>query len=189
MPCSPPSPPAEIAALDERKAHGIGLDALRLPLRAGEDGRAAPEEFQQALIRLKQSSGLFLEQSKGAIEFFGSRLFRSHIYLPASAARASTGSSSISSRTARSLAKPAPTSSCPRSGSSATFGRRAGLSVALRGCRRHHGGADRRRRLAHLPQVLTGPGRNFAGQRFFASLGRGKRRARTIGVSFGDAPN
>jgi uncharacterized protein (TIGR02186 family) len=80
-------PAAEIAALDERKAHGIGLDALPLPLRPGDGGKAgdAPEEFQQALIRLKQSSGLFLEQSNGSIEFFGSRLFRAHVYLPASA--------------------------------------------------------------------------------------------------------
>ncbi len=78
-------PAAEIASLEERKAHGIGLDALALPLRAGDGGAAAPQEFQQALIRLKQSSGLFLEQSTGAIEFFGSRLFRAHILLPASA--------------------------------------------------------------------------------------------------------
>ena len=81
-------PAAEIAAIEERNGHGIGLDALSLPLRVGDGGKAgdaAPREFQQALIRLKQSSGLFVEQSKGAIEFFGSRLFRAHIYLPASA--------------------------------------------------------------------------------------------------------
>ncbi|MGO9484040.1 MAG: TIGR02186 family protein [Rhodomicrobium sp.] len=81
-------PAAEIAALEERKAHGVGLDALTLPLQAGDGGKAgaaAPEEFQKALIRLKQSSGLFLEQSRGGVEFLGSRLFRSHIYLPASA--------------------------------------------------------------------------------------------------------
>src|SRR5208337_2942135 len=65
-------PAAEIAALEERKAHGIGLDALTLPLQArdgGKAGAAAPEEFQKALIRLKQSSGLFLEQSRGGVEF------------------------------------------------------------------------------------------------------------------------
>jgi uncharacterized protein (TIGR02186 family) len=78
-------PVAGIASPEERKAHGIGLDALALPVQAGDSAPLAPEEFQQALIRLKQSSGLFLEQSKDAIEFFGSRLFRAHIYLPASA--------------------------------------------------------------------------------------------------------
>jgi uncharacterized protein (TIGR02186 family) len=78
-------PVAEIAGPEERKTHGIGLDALALPVRARNGGPAAPEEFQQALIRLKQSSGLYMEQSKGAIEFFGSRLFRAHVYLPASA--------------------------------------------------------------------------------------------------------
>ena len=78
-------PAGELAPIEERKAHGIGLDALALPVRAGDGGAAVPEEFQQALIRLKQSSGLFLEQSQGAIEFFGSRLFRARIHLPASA--------------------------------------------------------------------------------------------------------
>ena len=77
-------PAGEIAPLEERKAHGIGLEALALRPR-DTNSAAAPEEFQQALIRLKQSSGLFLEQSKGAIEFLGSRLFRAHVYLPASA--------------------------------------------------------------------------------------------------------
>ncbi len=77
-------PANEIARLEERKAHGIGLDALVLRPHAGGTAATA-EEFQQALIRLKQSNGLFLEQSNGAIEFFGSRLFRAHIYLPASA--------------------------------------------------------------------------------------------------------
>ncbi len=80
-------PVAEIAPLPERKAYGIGLDALALPLKTGGSlpQEAAPQEFQDALIRLKQSGGLFLEQSKGAVEFLGSRLFRSHVYLPAAA--------------------------------------------------------------------------------------------------------
>jgi uncharacterized protein (TIGR02186 family) len=80
-------PVSEIAPLAERKARGIGLDALSLP--PGKDGlntpAAAPQEFQSALIRLKQSSGLFVEQSKGAVEFLGTRLFRSHVFLPAAA--------------------------------------------------------------------------------------------------------
>jgi uncharacterized protein (TIGR02186 family) len=81
-------PAAEIASLEDRKAYDIGLDALSLPLEA-EDGSkpqaVAPLEFQTALIRLKQSSGLFVEQSGGAIEFIGPRLFRSRVELPASA--------------------------------------------------------------------------------------------------------
>ncbi|MGO9172420.1 MAG: TIGR02186 family protein [Rhodomicrobium sp.] len=79
-------PVSEIAPLAERKARGIGLDALDLPLKKdGLNSQAAPEEFQSALIRLKQSSGLFVEQSKGAVEFLGTRLFRSHVFLPAAA--------------------------------------------------------------------------------------------------------
>jgi uncharacterized protein (TIGR02186 family) len=81
-------PAAEIATLQDRKAYDIGLDALNLPLEA-EDGSkpqtAAPQEFQSALIRLKQSSGLFVERSGEAIDFIGPRLFRSRIELPASA--------------------------------------------------------------------------------------------------------
>jgi uncharacterized protein (TIGR02186 family) len=76
-------PLSEIAPLEDRKAHGIGLDALAFPERPDVEG-PAPEEYQKALIRLKQGSGLFLERS-GGVEFLGSRLFRTHIYLPASA--------------------------------------------------------------------------------------------------------
>ena len=77
-------PAAEMAPLAERKAYGIGLDALALPLKAGGmPEEAAPQEFQDALIRLKRSSGLFTEESKGVVEFLGTRLFRSHVYLPA----------------------------------------------------------------------------------------------------------
>jgi len=82
------SPTAEIAPLEEREAYGIGLDALALPLNPGggaNSASAAPQEFQDALIRLKRSTGLFVEESQRAVEFLGSRLFRSHVYLPAAA--------------------------------------------------------------------------------------------------------
>jgi uncharacterized protein (TIGR02186 family) len=81
-------PVREIAPLEVRKARDIGLDALSLPLKAPNvpNGHPpAPREFQDALIRLKTSSGLFSEQSKDAFEFIGSRLFRSRVFLPASA--------------------------------------------------------------------------------------------------------
>lgn len=81
-------PPAEIAPLEERRTRGIGLDALDLPLQKGDGmvaGTAAPQEFQDALIRLKRSAGLFVEQGSGAVEFLGARLFRAHVYLPAAA--------------------------------------------------------------------------------------------------------
>ena len=77
-------PVSEIASAEERKARGLGLDALAFAARPGGDKMAAPEEFQKELIRLKQSGGLFLEQSEGAIELLGARLFRAHIHLPAS---------------------------------------------------------------------------------------------------------
>ena len=105
-------PAAEMAPLAERKAYGIGLDALALPLKSsgGAPGEAAPQEFQDALIRLKRSSGLFTEQSKDAVEFLGTRLFRSHVNLPAAAGPAFIKSASISFRTARLPARPTPAS-------------------------------------------------------------------------------
>jgi uncharacterized protein (TIGR02186 family) len=81
-------PSAEIAPLDERQRHSIGLDALPLPLKAKHSFNAeaaAPQEFKDALIRLKRSSGLFAEQHERAIDFIGTRLFRTHAYLPAAA--------------------------------------------------------------------------------------------------------
>jgi uncharacterized protein (TIGR02186 family) len=81
-------PAREIAPLEVRKAAQIGLDALALPLKAPDvpNGHPpAPQEFQDALIRLKKSAGLFSEIGKDAFEFFGSRLFRSRVYLPAAA--------------------------------------------------------------------------------------------------------
>jgi uncharacterized protein (TIGR02186 family) len=81
-------PVREIAPLEVRKTREIGLDALSLPLKAPNvpNGHPpAPKEFQDALIRLKKASGLFSENSKDAFEFFGSRLFRSRVFLPASA--------------------------------------------------------------------------------------------------------
>jgi uncharacterized protein (TIGR02186 family) len=81
-------PVREIASLEVRKARQIGLDALVPSLKAPNvpNGHPpAPQEFQNALIRLKKSAGLFSEISKGAFDFFGVRLFRSRVYLPASA--------------------------------------------------------------------------------------------------------
>lgn len=97
-------PASELASFEERKSRGIGLDALALPLQAGDGGKAvaqAPREFQDALIRLKQSAGLFVEQSQEAIEFLGSQLSgRMFIFLPLRA-RACTRRSFISCRTER----------------------------------------------------------------------------------------
>jgi uncharacterized protein (TIGR02186 family) len=76
-----------IAPLEERVAHEIGLDALNLPLKEREEtpARVAPSEFKQALIKLKRASGLFVEESQGAIDFFGKRLFRARTFLPPAA--------------------------------------------------------------------------------------------------------
>jgi uncharacterized protein (TIGR02186 family) len=80
-------PIGQIAPLEERKAYEIGLDALRLPLKPEDDSHpepAVPQEFKSALIRLKQTNRLFVEDQTG-VEFFGERLFRSRAFLPASA--------------------------------------------------------------------------------------------------------
>jgi uncharacterized protein (TIGR02186 family) len=79
--------PQEIAPLEERKIYGIGLDALGLaPRPAGEPSNPAVlSEFELALVRLKQRSGLFVVDSNAGIVFFGERLFRARTFLPATA--------------------------------------------------------------------------------------------------------
>jgi uncharacterized protein (TIGR02186 family) len=79
-------PVEQIATLQERKTYELGLDALSLPLRAGDDPKTrvtAPQEFQNALIRLKQVNRLFVEENDEGVEFFGARLFRARVFLPA----------------------------------------------------------------------------------------------------------
>jgi uncharacterized protein (TIGR02186 family) len=77
-------PVGQIAPLEERLKYGIGLDALTLH----EDPKGqvpAPQEFQTALIHLKRTNQLFVEDSQTGVEFFGARLFRSRVFLPAPA--------------------------------------------------------------------------------------------------------
>ncbi len=81
-------PVNEIAPREERKAYEIGIDVLNLPVKMGDDTKVqpgAPQEFEDALIKLKRTSSLFVEDSQGAIEFFGARLFRAKVFLPAAA--------------------------------------------------------------------------------------------------------
>lgn len=80
-------PPDQLASIEQRRSHEIGLDALTLPLKPGDGSQesTAPKEFQDALIRMKLASRLFVEDSEGSIEFFGDRLFRARVFLPASA--------------------------------------------------------------------------------------------------------
>lgn len=71
---------APAALLDE---HDIGFDALRFD----EDVATAASnphsrEFRDALIRIKNKEGLFVSNPKG-VEFLGSTLFRSTVFLPA----------------------------------------------------------------------------------------------------------
>jgi uncharacterized protein (TIGR02186 family) len=78
-------PVKELAPPQERAAHQIGIDALRLPVREGKPETDAPEEFAAALIELKKRKSLFIENNQGAIDFFGSRLFRAKVFLPPAA--------------------------------------------------------------------------------------------------------
>jgi len=78
----------EIASLDERKDHEIGVPVLEFPLTASPETEALTnptQEFREALIKLKQASGLFVEDNQAAIEFLGARLFRAKVFLPPAA--------------------------------------------------------------------------------------------------------
>jgi uncharacterized protein (TIGR02186 family) len=80
-------PVTDLAPPEERRKHEIGIDALSLPALEGRGERSAqaPQEFRDALIKLKKASGLFVEDSQGAIDFFGARLFRTRAFLPPAA--------------------------------------------------------------------------------------------------------
>jgi uncharacterized protein (TIGR02186 family) len=81
-------PVSEMVPLDQRKAYNMGLDALSFSVKSNDGStprQAVPREFQDALIRLKRSAGLFVEKSTDAVDFVGARLFRSRVDLPASA--------------------------------------------------------------------------------------------------------
>ena len=77
----------EIASLEERKNHEIGVAVLEFPLTASpEKALTNPiQEFREALIKLKRASGLFVEDNQAAIEFLGARLFRARVFLPPAA--------------------------------------------------------------------------------------------------------
>ncbi len=81
-------PLEQIASSEERKDHELGAAFLQFPLAASPEAkppRNLPQEFRDALIKLKRSSGLFVEDNQAAIEFLGARLFRARIFLPAAA--------------------------------------------------------------------------------------------------------
>jgi uncharacterized protein (TIGR02186 family) len=78
-------PVRELAPLQERATHQIGIDALSLALQESQTETGAPEEFRDALIELKKRKSLFIENGYGAIEFFGARLFRAKVFLPPAA--------------------------------------------------------------------------------------------------------
>lgn len=71
----------EIAPSDLRDRHKIGVETLTLKSAQ----QATPErvaEFREALIRTKQTIGLY-PQTVGAVTFVGARLFRTTISFPA----------------------------------------------------------------------------------------------------------
>ena len=45
------------------------------------------QKFRDALIKLKRTSGLFVEDNRAAIEFLGARLFRAKVFLPTTRAK------------------------------------------------------------------------------------------------------
>ena len=78
----------EIASLEVRKEHDIGVDALQFPSSAEAAGKpltGPSQEFRDGLINLKLTSGLFVENNQAAIDFLGARLFRARVFLPPAA--------------------------------------------------------------------------------------------------------
>jgi uncharacterized protein (TIGR02186 family) len=75
----------EIASEEFRASHGIGFQHLRLTPAFGQAQALSSEdlkEFREAVIRLKQKEGLYV-QDPYSVAFIGRSLFRSAIELPA----------------------------------------------------------------------------------------------------------
>jgi uncharacterized protein (TIGR02186 family) len=70
---------------EERKAHGLGIDAIKLD-PSPKDAASMPPlivaTYKEAAIRLKQERGLYTEKA-GEIDFLGDHLFRARAELPA----------------------------------------------------------------------------------------------------------
>jgi uncharacterized protein (TIGR02186 family) len=81
-------PIEKLAPIEERRKYGLGFDALSdfspIPADAAT-AQAELDQFRQALIRIKQTNGLFVENGNPRILFFGKSLFRTTIFLPARA--------------------------------------------------------------------------------------------------------
>jgi uncharacterized protein (TIGR02186 family) len=81
-------PLEDIVLPNVRYDHEIGIAALEFPVTASPRSNAPimrTQEFRDALIKLKRTSGLFVEDYQSAIEFLGARLFRAKVFLPPAA--------------------------------------------------------------------------------------------------------
>lgn len=74
-------PLTEIAPPNVLERHQIGLDSLDLDIRP-RDRDADTRQYRDALIRLKQSQGLYGDRVQD-IGFLGNRLFRTDVHFPA----------------------------------------------------------------------------------------------------------
>ena len=73
----------ELAPPQVLDKNSIGFDALRFMLDdATQDTKLRDSPFRNALVRIKQREGLFYANERG-VEFLGSSLFRSTVFLPA----------------------------------------------------------------------------------------------------------
>src|SRR5215470_1776931 len=75
----------EIAPEEFRASHGMGFQHLRFPPAFGQAQALSSEdikEFREAIIRLKEKQGLYVQDQYG-VAFIGRSLFRSTIELPA----------------------------------------------------------------------------------------------------------
>lgn len=70
-----------IADAQTLKIHGIGLNALTFDAARYDDTKTSVSEFQEALIRTRQSKGFF-PRLPSPIRFIGQRMFKTSFYLP-----------------------------------------------------------------------------------------------------------
>jgi uncharacterized protein (TIGR02186 family) len=71
----------QAAALSVLDRHQIGIDHLGMKI-GRKDQSAGDDDYRKALLRLKESSGLYA-RAPGVVSFVGRRLFRTEIDFPA----------------------------------------------------------------------------------------------------------
>ena len=141
----------EITTEEFRASHGVGFQNLRFTPAFGQAQALSTEdlkEFRQAIVRLKQKQGLYV-QDQYSVAFIGKSLFRATIELPANVTVGPFETRVYLFRDEKLLSQYTVRLNLEREGPGAASAR---LRVRLSDALRPHDGGDRDCRGAHRPR-------------------------------------